>query len=173
MWAIRGGSDCPARKTIAIQGLNQLASIRSVRGDYNQTELADDERIRGFHRDAILRHCPDAAMIVFAAGVKHAATPRGKTHRSGYSRQGRQERTNETTVKRRIQTSREGRINCLVTVQVHRRWDFANQTSSVVRPSDTFQSSSGRRLSESGAPHTTLTGSRRTPLRPRSDWRCP
>lgn len=120
MWAIREGYlIAPHGKTIAIQGLNQLASIRSVRGDYNQTELADvmnasvDSTV-----DAILRHCPDAAMIVFAAGVKHAATLAGKLTAAGIPARDVTGAHKRDYREEAYSDFREGRINCLVTVQV-------------------------------------------------------
>jgi hypothetical protein len=120
MWAIREGYlIAPHGKTIAIQGLNQLASIRSVRGDYNQTELADvmnasvDSTV-----DAILRHCPDSAMIVFAAGVKHAATLAGKLTAAGIPARDVTGAHKRDYREEAYSDFREGRINCLVTVQV-------------------------------------------------------
>ena len=120
MWAIREGYlIAPRGKTIAVQGLNQLASIRTVRGDYNQTELAEvmnasvDSTV-----DAILRHCPDRAMIVFAAGVEHARTLADKLSAAGIPARdvtGSHKRDYRETA---YADFREGRLNCLVTVQV-------------------------------------------------------
>lgn len=120
MWAIREGYlIAPRGKTIAIKGLNQLASIRTVRGDYNQTELAEvmnasvDSTV-----DAILRHCPDRAMIVFAAGVEHARTLAEKLTVAGIPSKdvtGSHKRDYRESA---YSEFREGKLNCLVTVQV-------------------------------------------------------
>lgn len=120
IWAIEEGFLIPPKgKTVAIPGLNKLASIKNQGGDYKQTEL--DEVMGASVEstvDAILRHCPNAAMIVFAVSVDHAKklaeilTANGVPARDVTGAHNREYR--ETAYK----DFREGRLNCLVTVQV-------------------------------------------------------
>ena len=120
IWAIDNGFlIAPKGKTIALPELNKLAQIKTLAGDYKQNDLAEvmgasvDSTV-----DAILRHCPSAAMIVFAVSVEHARVLAEKLTASGIQARdvtgGHQRDYRESA----YADFREGRIDCLVTVQV-------------------------------------------------------
>ncbi len=120
LWAIENGFLIPPRgKTVALPSLNQLAKIRSVGGDYKQSELAEvmsasvDSTV-----DAILRHCPQSAMIVFAAGVSHAQALAESLTASGIPAKDVTGAHNRDYRENAYRDFRSGAINALVTVQV-------------------------------------------------------
>lgn len=120
LWAIEQGYLIPPKgKTVALASLNELAKIRTVGGDYRQSELAEVMSASVESTvDAILRHCPNAAMIVFAAGVEHAQRLSESLTASGIPSKdvtGGHDRTYREAAYREF---RSGAINALVTVQV-------------------------------------------------------
>ena len=121
LWAIENGYLIPPRgKTVALASLNQLAKIRNVGGDYKQGELAEVMSASVESTvDAILRHCPQAAMIVFAAGVEHAQLLADSLTASGIPAKEVTGAHNREYREKVYTDFRSGAINCLVTVQVH------------------------------------------------------
>lgn len=120
IWAIDNGFLIPPKgKTIVIPGLNKLASIKTVAGDYKQNDLADvmgasvDSTV-----DAILRHCPNSAMIVFAVSVEHAQVLAEKLAANGIPARDVTGAHKRDYREEAYADFREGRLNCLVTVQV-------------------------------------------------------
>lgn len=120
MWAIENGFLVPPQgKTVALPSLNQLAKIRTVGGDYKQNELAEvmsasvDSTV-----DAILRHCPRAAMIVFAASVDHAQMLAENLTASGIPARDVTGAHKRDYREKAYAEFRSGTLNCLVTVQV-------------------------------------------------------
>lgn len=120
MWAIENGYLIPpSGKTVALASLNQLAKIRNVGGDYKQSELAEVMSASVESTvDAILRHCPQAAMIVFAAGVDHAQMLAEMLTASGIPAKEVTGSHNREYREKVYTDFRSGAINCLVTVQV-------------------------------------------------------
>lgn len=120
VWAINNGFLIPPQgKTVAVEGLNKLAAIKNVAGDYKQTELSE---VMGASApstvDAILRHCPNASMIVFAVSVEHAKTLAEMLTANGVPSRDVTGAHNRDYREAAYADFREGRINCLVTVQV-------------------------------------------------------
>jgi superfamily II DNA or RNA helicase len=120
VWAIANGFLIPPRgKTVAVEGLNRLAAIKNVGGDYKQTELSE---VMGASVpstvDAILRHCPNSAMIVFAVSVDHARTLAEMLTAYGVPARDVTGAHNREYRETAYADFREGRLNCLVTVQV-------------------------------------------------------
>ncbi|TXH10139.1 MAG: hypothetical protein E6R04_06245 [Spirochaetes bacterium] len=120
VWAIQNGFLIPPKgKTVAIPALNQLSAIKTMAGDYRQNELAEvmgasvDSTV-----DAILRHCPNAAMIVFAVSVEHARTLAEKLSANGIPSRDVTGAHKRDYREEAYSDFREGRLNCLVTVQV-------------------------------------------------------
>lgn len=120
VWAIENGFLIkPKGKTVAIPGLNKLASIKNQAGDYKQSDLEDvmsasvDSTI-----DAIMRHCPNNAMIVFAVGVEHARTIAEKLTANGIAAKEVTGAHNREYREQAYSEFRSGAINALVTVQV-------------------------------------------------------
>lgn len=120
LWAIENGYLVPPRgKTVALASLNQLAKIRTVGGDYKQSELAE---VMGASVestvDAILRHCPQSAMIVFAAGVDHAQALAESLTASGIPAKEVTGAHNREYREKAYKEFRNGTLSALVTVQV-------------------------------------------------------
>lgn len=120
IWAINGGFLIkPRGKTVALPELNKLSSIKTVAGDYKKNDLDEvmsasvDSTV-----DAILRHAPNAAMIVFATSVDHAALLADKLTAAGIP--ARDVTGAHKTDYREMAYSdfRSGALNALVTVQV-------------------------------------------------------
>lgn len=120
LWAIENGYLIPPRgKTVALDSLNQLAKIRTVGGDYKQSELAEVMSASVESTvDAILRHCPQAAMIVFAAGVDHAQALAESLTASGIPSKDVTGAHNREYREKAYSEFRNGTTNALVTVQV-------------------------------------------------------
>lgn len=120
VWAITNGFLVPPLgKTVAVEGLNKLASIKNVGGDYKQSDLSE---VMGASTpstvDAILRHCPTSSMIVFAVSVEHAKTLAELLTAYGVPARDVTGAHNRGYREEAYSDFREGRINCLVTVQV-------------------------------------------------------
>lgn len=120
LWAIHNGFLIkPKGKTVALKDLNRLSQIKNVGGDYKQSELSEvmiasvDSTV-----DSILRHCPNAAMIVFAAGVEHAQLLAEKLTASGIPAKDVTGAHKRDYREEAYTDFREGRLNALVTVQV-------------------------------------------------------
>lgn len=120
LWAIENGYLIPPRgKTVALASLNQLAKIRTVGGDYKQGELAEVMSASVESTvDAILRHCPQSAMIVFAAGVDHAQALAESLTASGIPAKEVTGAHNREYREKAYKEFRNGALSALVTVQV-------------------------------------------------------
>lgn len=73
-WAIRNGWLVqPHGLTVRVEALNRLDSVRSVAGDFHQSELAEVmEAATGYVVDAVLTHAAERRPIIFAASVAAA-----------------------------------------------------------------------------------------------------
>lgn len=119
-WGIESGFlIAPKGKTVAIEGLNKLSQIKNVAGDYKQSDL---DEVMGASVDstvdAILRHCPNSAMIVFAVSVEHARTLAEKLTACGIPSRDVTGGHNREYREAAYADFRLGNLDCLVTVQV-------------------------------------------------------
>lgn len=119
-WAIdRGYLIEPRGLTVQVEELNTLAAIKTVGGDYKQSDLDDVMRSSLESTvDAVVRHVPDRSSLVFAASVEHAEELAEALTAAGipaesivgdHSREVREER---------YERFNNGTLKCLVTVQV-------------------------------------------------------
>jgi superfamily II DNA or RNA helicase len=119
-WAIRNGwAVQPHGLTVRVEALNKLDSVRSVAGDFHQSELAEVmEAATGYVVDAVLTHAADRRPIVFAASVAAAEDIAAALTAAGYPAA---EVTGKLSYDQRqpiYDAYRAGTIRALVTVMV-------------------------------------------------------
>lgn len=119
-WAINEGYLVqPHGLTVRIEGLNKLADVRTVAGDFHQGELAEVmEAATEYVVDAVKLHAADRRPIIFAASVDAAHMIADSLSDSGYpavavtGEQGYEERQGK------YEAYRKGWTKALVTVMV-------------------------------------------------------
>jgi superfamily II DNA or RNA helicase len=119
-WAIDNGFLVPPRGlTVVTEHLNLLARIKTVGGDYKQSDL--DEVMRASIPttvDAVLRHAADRVPIIFAVSVEQGEELAAELTARGYptrSVSGSHSKAERQEIYRQF---RSGEIRAMVTVQV-------------------------------------------------------
>ena len=120
VWAIEEGHLVPPTgKTVRLEGLNQLAKLRTKMGDYAKSDL---DPIMGATVpatiEAIQRHAAGKAMIVFAVSIEHADTLSDALNAAGINAAAVVGSHSPSEREESYTAFNEGRLDALVTVQV-------------------------------------------------------